>query len=58
MAKRAQRSKGVKGEDEVKEVPIKGRDVETMNKLQRLATAVAEVAKKRRDPYQIGRAHV
>ena len=51
MAKRAQRSKGVKGEDEVKEVPIKGRDVETMNKLQRLATAVAEVAKKRRDPY-------
>jgi DNA topoisomerase-6 subunit A len=48
MAKRAQR-KTV--EEEVKEVPIKGRDIETMTKLQRLAAAVAEVAKKRRDPY-------
>lgn len=48
MAKRAQR-KPV--EDEVKEVPIKGRDVETMTKLQKLAAAVAEVAKKRRDPF-------
>ncbi|MFM7931819.1 MAG: DNA topoisomerase IV subunit A, partial [Pirellula sp.] len=38
-------------QEEVKEVPIKGRDIETMTKLQRLATAVAEVAKKRRDPY-------
>jgi DNA topoisomerase-6 subunit A len=38
-------------EDEDKEVSIKGRDIETMGKLQRLASAVAEVAKKRRDPY-------
>jgi DNA topoisomerase-6 subunit A len=48
MAKRAQRKTVV---EEVKEVPIKGRDIETMTKLQRLAAAVAEVAKKRRDPY-------
>lgn len=49
MAKKA-RQKSVE-EEVVKEVPIKGRDVETMTKLQRLAAAVAEVAKKRRDPY-------
>jgi DNA topoisomerase-6 subunit A len=48
MAKKAKRN-GV--QEEVSEVPIKGRDVETMTKLQRLAAAVAEVAKKRRDPY-------
>jgi DNA topoisomerase-6 subunit A len=48
MAKRAKRTTVV---EEVKEVPIKGRDIETMTKLQRLAAAVAEVAKKRRDPY-------
>jgi DNA topoisomerase-6 subunit A len=48
MAKQAQRKTVV---EEVKEVPIKGRDIETMTKLQRLAAAVAEVAKKRRDPY-------
>ena len=48
MAKRAKRTTV---EEEVKEVPIKGRDIETMTKLQRLAAAVAEVAKKRRDPY-------
>lgn len=48
MAKRAKRKTVV---EEVKEVPIKGRDIETMTKLQRLAAAVAEVAKKRRDPY-------
>jgi DNA topoisomerase-6 subunit A len=46
MAKRARRT-----EEEEKEVPIKGKDVETMAKLQRLADTVVEVAKKRRDPY-------
>ena len=46
MAKRARRT-----EEEEKEVPIKGKDVETMAKLQRLACSVVEVAKKRRDPY-------
>ena len=52
MAKRARRKAADESlEDEDKEVPIKGRDIETMGKLQRLATAVAEVAKKRRDPY-------
>jgi DNA topoisomerase-6 subunit A len=48
MAKKAKRNSV---QEEVAEVPIKGRDVETMTKLQRLAAAVAEVAKKRRDPY-------
>jgi DNA topoisomerase-6 subunit A len=48
MAKKAKRNSV---QEEVSEVPIKGRDVETMTKLQRLAAAVAEVAKKRRDPY-------
>jgi len=47
----AKKAKKTSVQEEVKEVPIKGRDVETMTKLQRLATAVAEVAKKRRDPY-------
>lgn len=47
----AKKVKKTSVQEEVKEVPIKGRDVETMTKLQRLATAVAEVAKKRRDPY-------
>ncbi|MCY2998838.1 MAG: DNA topoisomerase IV subunit A [Planctomycetota bacterium] len=52
MAKRARRkAAGESFEDQDKEVPIKGRDIETMGKLQRLASAVAEVAKKRRDPY-------
>ena len=52
MAKRARRKAADESlEDEDKEVPIKGRDIETMGKLQRLASAVAEVAKKRRDPY-------
>ena len=52
MAKRARRKAADESfEDEDKEVSIKGRDIETMGKLQRLATAVAEVAKKRRDPY-------
>lgn len=52
MAKRARR-KAVDESfgDQDKEVPIQGRDIETMEKLQRLASAVAEVAKKRRDPY-------
>ena len=46
MAKRARRKAADESlEDEDKEVPIKGRDIETMGKLQRLATAVAEVAK-------------
>lgn len=47
----AKKAKKTSVQEEVKEVPIKGRDIETMTKLQRLATAVAEVAKKRRDPY-------
>ncbi|MFM7515684.1 MAG: DNA topoisomerase IV subunit A [Pirellula sp.] len=47
----AKKAKKTSVQEEVKEVPIKGRDFETMTKLQRLATAVAEVAKKRRDPY-------
>ncbi len=47
----AKKAKKTSVQEEVKEVPIKGRDVETMTKLQRLAAAVAEVAKKRRDPY-------
>jgi DNA topoisomerase-6 subunit A len=52
MAKRARRKAADESlEDEDKEVSIKGRDIETMGKLQRLASAVAEVAKKRRDPY-------
>ena len=52
MAKRARRkAEDESFEDQDKEVPIKGRDIETMGKLQRLASAVAEVAKKRRDPY-------
>ena len=52
MAKRARRKAADESfEDQDKEVPIKGRDIETMGKLQRLASAVAEVAKKRRDPY-------
>lgn len=52
MAKRARRKAADESfEDQDKEVPIKGRDIETMEKLQRLASAVAEVAKKRRDPY-------
>jgi DNA topoisomerase-6 subunit A len=52
MARKAQR-KGPREtqEEQSKEVPIKGRDIETMSKLQKLAAAVAEVAKKRRDPY-------
>jgi DNA topoisomerase-6 subunit A len=48
MAKKAKRTTG---EDEDKEVPIKGKDIETMAKLQNLAGAVVEIAKKRRDPY-------
>ena len=52
MAKRARRKAADESfEDKDKEVPIQGRDIETMGKLQRLASAVAEVAKKRRDPY-------
>jgi len=52
MAKRARRKAADESfEDQDKEVPIKGRDIETMGKLERLASAVAEVAKKRRDPY-------
>ena len=52
MAKRARRKAADESfEDQDKEVPIQGRDIETMGKLQRLASAVAEVAKKRRDPY-------
>jgi DNA topoisomerase-6 subunit A len=52
MAKRARRKAADESfEDQDKEVSIKGRDIETMGKLQRLASAVAEVAKKRRDPY-------
>ena len=52
MAKRARRKAADESfEDQDKEVPIQGRDIETMEKLQRLASAVAEVAKKRRDPY-------
>jgi DNA topoisomerase-6 subunit A len=52
MAKRARRKAADESfEDEDKEVSIKGRDIETMGKLERLASAVAEVAKKRRDPY-------
>lgn len=47
----AKKAKKTSVQEAVKEVPIKGRDIETMTKLQRLATAVAEVAKKRRDPY-------
>lgn len=46
--KKAKKSEGM---EETKEVPIKGKDVDTMAKLQRLAAAVSEVAKKRRDPY-------
>jgi DNA topoisomerase-6 subunit A len=48
MAKKAKRTTD---EEEDKEVPIKGRDIETMAKLQNLAGAVVEIAKKRRDPY-------
>ncbi|MFN7627370.1 MAG: DNA topoisomerase IV subunit A [Pirellula sp.] len=48
MAKKAKRTTD---EDEDKEVPIKGKDIETMAKLQNLAGAVVEIAKKRRDPY-------
>ena len=48
MAKKAKRTAD---EEEDKEVPIKGRDIETMAKLQNLAGAVVEIAKKRRDPY-------
>ena len=52
MARKAQRKgPGETQEEQSKEVPIKGRDIETMSKLQKLAAAVAEVAKKRRDPY-------
>lgn len=52
MAKRARRKAADESfGDQDKEVPIQGRDIETMDKLQRLASAVAEVAKKRRDPY-------
>ena len=52
MAKRARRKAADESfEDQDKEVPIQGRDIVTMGKLQRLASAVAEVAKKRRDPY-------
>jgi len=52
MARKAQRKgPGETQEEHSKEVPIKGRDIETMSKLQKLAAAVAEVAKKRRDPY-------
>ena len=52
MAKRARRKAADESfGDQDKEVPIQGRDIETMGKLQRLASAVAEVAKKRRDPY-------
>lgn len=52
MARKAQRKgPGEAQEEQSKEVPIKGRDIETMSKLQKLAAAVAEVAKKRRDPY-------
>lgn len=52
MARKAQRrGPGETQEEQSKEVPIKGRDIETMSKLQKLAAAVAEVAKKRRDPY-------
>jgi DNA topoisomerase-6 subunit A len=52
MAKRARRKPADESfGDQDKEVPIQGRDIETMGKLQRLASAVAEVAKKRRDPY-------
>jgi len=52
MAKRARRKAADESfEDQDKEVPIQGRDIETMGKLERLASAVAEVAKKRRDPY-------
>ena len=52
MAKRARRKAADESfGDQDKEVPIQGRDIETMEKLQRLASAVAEVAKKRRDPY-------
>jgi len=47
MAKKAKQ----RTEEEEKEVPIRGKDVETMAKLQRLADAVVEIAKKRRDPY-------
>lgn len=47
MAKRAKRQV----EEDEKEVPIQGKDVETMTKLQNLASAVVEIAKKRRDPY-------
>jgi DNA topoisomerase-6 subunit A len=46
----AKRSKP-RAEEEDKEVPIQGKDVETMAKLQRLAGGVAEIARKRRDPY-------
>ncbi|MBM3967553.1 MAG: DNA topoisomerase IV subunit A [Planctomycetes bacterium] len=48
MAKKAKRTTD---EEEDKEVPIKGKDIETMAKLQNLAGAVVEIAKKRRDPY-------
>lgn len=52
MARKAPRKTTKEAPEEpTKEVPIKGRDIETMTKLQRLAAAVAEVAKKRRDPY-------
>jgi len=49
MAKKAKRT--TDDEEDAKEVPIKGRDIETMAKLQNLAGAVVEIAKKRRDPY-------
>lgn len=48
MAKKAKRTTD---EEEDKEVPIKGKDIDTMAKLQNLAGAVVEIAKKRRDPY-------
>ncbi len=49
MAKKAQRK--YDDEDESKEIQVKGRDVETLSKLQGLALSVIEVAKKRRDPF-------
>ena len=51
MAKRARRKAADESFEDQDKVPIQGRDIETMGKLQRLASAVAEVAKKRRDPY-------
>lgn len=47
MAKRARRQET----DDTPEVPLKGKDVETMDRLQTLANRVIEAASKQRDPH-------